>query len=430
LSLPFFVAGLIALLFGVRRLWMLKSSVLFLFFAWPVPYGVLLATWLDAFTTVTAQAVHAVSAVLSIGRSGAADGTVIFIDHGGSSFPVNIGSACSGVNGLVGFLLLGIALMLLVRGTAPRRLAWLGAGLAIIWILNIARIELVLMTGEAFGSDVAFDVLHPVAGLLVFNVGVIATMWLVPRFGLRFAELPDEPAKVPTSRTRNRLRTASVMAVGLAVAAAAGAVNGGYARYEQITGDLGTARLVRFDVRTAQIPGWSAGFVESVGQARQFFGADARWDRLIYRATASARLRSSVPIYVDVIDTDDAGALAAYTVADCYQFHHFRIDAQLSVDIGAGVTGQVVTYFDPKDRSDWSAISWEWPKEYDGKLRYERIVVFVPDSNSVAFAGFDEAAPVSGDATFHDTQQFLATAARNIVRGQLDAATAARRMGD
>jgi hypothetical protein len=169
--------------------------------------------------------------------------------------------------------------------------------------------------------------------------------------------------------------------------------------------------------------------VESVGQARQFFGTDARWDRLIYTATASARLRSSVPIYVDVIDTADAGALAAYTVADCYQFHHFRVDAQVSVALGAGVTGQIVTYFDPKDRTDWSAISWEWPKEYDGKVRYERIVVFVPDSNAVQFAGFDVSAPAAGDAVFHDTQRFLATAAREIVRGQLDAATAAGSVG-
>jgi len=169
--------------------------------------------------------------------------------------------------------------------------------------------------------------------------------------------------------------------------------------------------------------------VESVDQARQFFGGQARWDRLMYTATSSAQLRSSHPIYVDVIDTDDAGALAAYSVADCYQFHHFRIDAQLGVDIGAGVTAQVVTYFDPKDRTDWSAISWEWPKEYDGQVRYERIVVFIPDSNTVQFGGFDPSAPVEGDVAFHDTQRFLVTAARTMVRSQLDEAAAAARAG-
>jgi len=427
LSMPFFVAGLIALLFGVRRLWTFKSSVLFLLLAWPVPYGMFLTSWLDAFTGATAQAVHAVSVLLSIGRLASPDGTVVVLDHGGSSFAVSIGSACSGVNGLVGFLLLGTALMLIVRGTALRRLVWLTVGLSIVWLLNIARIELVLVTGVTLGPEFAFDVLHPLAGLLVFNVGVLITLWLVPRIGLRFVELPDRRAHPETKqplRLRQGLRTSVVVAIAIVIAAGVALVNASYSRYEQITGDLGTARLVRFDVRTAQIPGWSAAFVESVPQARQFFGADARWYRLIYTPTASAGLQSTAPIYVDVIDTDDAGALAAYTVADCYQFHHFRIDAQIAVDIGVGVTGQVVTYFEHRDRSDWSAISWEWPKQYDSKVRYERIVVFVPNSNAVRFAGFEESAPVAGDTAFHDTQRFLATVARNIVRAQVVAAAA------
>ena len=426
LSLPFFVAGLIALLFGVRRLWALKSAVLFLLLAWPVPYGLVLGNWLDVFTDVTANAVRALTTFLPIARPAAADSTLFFIDHTGSSFAVSVGSACSGVNSLVGFVLLGTALMFVVRGTGARRLLWLGIGLSIIWALNVARIELVFATGAALGRDIAFETLHPVAGLLVFNLGLLVMIWLVPRFGLRFVELSDRPVAPEQTSQRHRLRSLVVLGLAVALAGGIGVANGSYARYDQITGDLGTARLIRFDVRQAQINGWSSAYVESVDQARQFFGGQARWDRLMYTATPSAQLRSSHPIYVDVIDTDDAGALAAYSVADCYQFHHFRIDAQLGVDIGAGVTAQVVTYFDPKDRTDWSAISWEWPKEYDGQVRYERIVVFIPDSNTVQFGGFDPSAPVEGDVAFHDTQRFLVTAARTMVRSQLDEAAAAR----
>ena len=35
LGLPFFVSGLVALLYGVRRLWALKVPIAFLFLAWP-----------------------------------------------------------------------------------------------------------------------------------------------------------------------------------------------------------------------------------------------------------------------------------------------------------------------------------------------------------------------------------------------------------
>jgi exosortase/archaeosortase family protein len=427
LSLPFFVAGLIALLFGVRRLWALKSAVVFLLLAWPVPYGLVLGKWLDVFTDMTATAVRALISVLPIARSAAGNSTLFFIDHAGSSFAVSIGSACSGVNSMVGFVLLGTALMFVVRGTTGRRLGWLGVGLSIIWLLNVARIALVFAAGAALGPATAFEALHPVAGLVVFNLGLLAMIWLVPRFGLRFVELGERPVGPEPTGQRHWLWSVSVLGLGVTLAAGIGLANGGYARYEQIAGDLGAARLIRFDVRQAQIDGWSSAYVQSVDEAREFFGSQARWDRLIYTATTSAQLRSSHPIYVDVIDTDDSGALAAYTVADCYQFHHFRIDAQLGADIGAGVTAEVVTYFDPKYRADWSAIWWEWPKEYDGQVRYERIVVFIPNSDAVRFAGFDPSAPVEGSTVFHDTQRFLVTAARSIVRSQLAAAAAAGR---
>jgi exosortase/archaeosortase family protein len=420
LSLPFFVAGLIALLFGVRRLWALKSAVVFLLLAWPVPYGLLLGDWLDGFTNLTAAAVRTVNSVLPAARSVETVPDLFIVDHNGEAFVVSVGSACSGVNSLVGFILIGIALLCVVQGSLARRIAWLGSGLTIIWLLNVLRIQMVLGAGALFGPGIALDALHPVAGLMVFNVGLVAMILAVPHFGIRFIELPASVLpRPPSAGRRGWLRRGSMIALGTVAALLVGSANSGYARYEVITGDLGNARLVRFDIRAAQIDGWSSSFVQNLDQAKQYFGSEALWARLMYTPTASARLQSSHPLYVDVIDTDDAGSLAAYTIADCYQFHHFRIDGDVSADIGAGVMASVVTYLDPKDRSDWSAIWWEWPKEFDGGVRYERIVVFIPNSSAVAFAGFDPAAPTSGNPEFDDAERFLVTAARDIVRTQL-----------
>jgi exosortase/archaeosortase family protein len=350
---------------------------------------------------------------------------LFIVDHGGEAFVVSVGSACSGVNSLVGFILIGIALLCVVRGSPARRMAWLAAGLTIIWLLNVARIQIVLAAGAIFGPAVALDGLHPVAGLALFNLGLVAMILAVPRFGIRFVELPTLPrGDRQSAPSRGWLRRGSVIAIGTATALLVGIANTGYARYEDITGDLGNARLVRFDIRAAQIDGWSSAFVQNLDQAKQFFGNQARWARVMYTPTPSARLQSSHPLYVDVIDTDDAGSLAAYTIADCYQFHHFRIDGELTTEIGAGVSASVITYFDPKDRSDWSAIWWEWPKEFDGAVRYERIVVFIPNSSAVAFAGFDSAAPTSGKPEFQDAERFLITAARDIVRTQLSRTSA------
>ena len=53
LTLPFFVAGAVAVIFGVRVLWRQKVAVRFLLLAWPYPYTTVLLSVLNAFTSAT-----------------------------------------------------------------------------------------------------------------------------------------------------------------------------------------------------------------------------------------------------------------------------------------------------------------------------------------------------------------------------------------
>ena len=106
LALPLFVAGSIAVLFGVRTLWRLRFPVIFLLFAWPLPYTKLLMAQLQNFTNATLVAVKAALGVASIATPAAAsDGSLFNITHAGKTFQVSVASACSGVNGLVGYTL-------------------------------------------------------------------------------------------------------------------------------------------------------------------------------------------------------------------------------------------------------------------------------------------------------------------------------------
>jgi exosortase/archaeosortase family protein len=432
LVLPIFVGGLVALFYGLRRLWTVKAAILFLFLAWPVPYVLLLGGWLEAFTSFTAGIIRQISTILPLAHPASGDPTLFFIEHGATSTAVSIGSACSGVNGLAGFILIGLALMYVVRGRLAARLLWLSLGLVILWFLNIVRIEALFLAGATLGPDVAIDLLHPVAGLVTFNLGVVVMVLLVPRFGLRYAALPKRSAvAVPApvvrpGRGSQRRVTVVTLSLGLALSLVAALANIGYARYESLGADPGGGPSTRVEIRDATLPGWSTALVEEIPTARQFFGADATWTRLLQSQTGPSVLRSSRPIYLDVIDTSDSASLAAYGVEDCYNFHGDRIEAQVSADMGGGVTAQVVTYFDPADRADWSAIWWEWPTTLGGQTMYERIVVFLPDSTDATFAGMDPHAPVAGDPSFHDAQQFLVTFARDLVGYQAPADAVAR----
>ena len=206
LALPLFVAGSIAVLFGVRTLWRLRFPVVFLLFAWPLPYTKLLMAQLQNFTNATLVAVKAALGVVSVASPAAAsDGSLFNITHAGKTFQVSVASACSGVNGLVGYTLVTAAFLSIVKGRWFKKLAWLVLGLVTIWLLNVARILLIFWTGKQWGEAVAIDALHPYLGLVTFSLGVIVMLAVMKRFGLE-VNLPAAKSSRSAAATGARTR--------------------------------------------------------------------------------------------------------------------------------------------------------------------------------------------------------------------------------
>jgi exosortase len=423
LTLPLFVSGLIALLFGVRRIWALKGPIAFLLLAWPIPFTVFLSGTLDQFTEVTARVVGWIVQLVPVAHPSVADDTMFIIGSGRQAFAISIGSACAGVNSFVGFLLIGLAFLYAVRGPIGRRMLWLALGLFIVFGLNVVRIVAILATGATLGEQASLDVLHPVAGLITFNLGVLLMVALAPRFGLRFIGDATPPAEggAPPNPVR-RVRPALVVAAGVTVVLAV--ANLGFSRYEAITNGLADARLTSFDVRTAHVPNWRISLVGNFIQGQQYFGAASTWQRVLYTPTPAATIQSSRNVYLDAITTEDQGTFAAYGLEACYQFHGYQIASIVTTDIGAGVQAQVIDYINPKTNVGWSALWWEWPYTDAGKTRFERIVVFMANGPDATFKGVPDMTLPTQSAQFVETDKFLTTLGRTIVRSQLATAAA------
>lgn len=422
LSLPLFAAGVVTMLYGLRSVWTLRFPLGFLLLAWPVPYLPLVGDGIRAFVDATSAALTMLARVIPIATAVPGDDTFFFIRHGQELFPLSVSSACSGVNGLVGFILVGGALAYVVEGRLLRRLTWLAGGLVLIWLLNVARIELIFVVGTLFGQHVAIEILHPVAGLIAFNLGVFAMLVAVPRFGLRFVALvPAEPTFVPAEQaTESPLRQLrGAIAVSATLAIVLGVANAGYARYDAIADPLGSARLAPFDVRHATVADWNISLVATYEDGKPFFGQSSTWDRMLYSSTPTASLRASVPIYVDAIDTPDANSFAAYGIEECYRFHGYRIEFQGPVDIGGGVAGAVIDYHGPKDNVDWTALYWEWPYRDGANTMYQRVVLFVANGPLATYAGAAADTVPAQAARFRTTNAFLAALARGMVATHL-----------
>jgi exosortase len=421
LTLPLFVSGLVALLFGVRRVWALRFPIAFLLLAWPLPYSMFLAGATGQFTELTAHIVAAFTRLVPFAEASGSDDTLIFIGSGVERFGVSIGSACAGLNGFVGFLLIGTAMLYLVRGALVRRLAWLAVGLLLVFGLNVLRIVAIIGVGGTFGEQAALDVLHPVAGMVVFTAGVIGMVALVPLFGLRFIGPSDRPAPAPPEPSPvRRARPALILATAFAVVLAV--TNATYARFEAISSGLADARLQTFDAREASVQDWESRYIAAFPLATQYFGSSATWDRVLWWPDDAAVLHSERTIYVDVITTDDPGTLAAYSLEACYRFHGYDVASISHADIGAGVQAQVIDYHNTKVEADWSALWWEWPYTEEGVTRYERIIIFMSEGPNSEFSGIT-AGPIDTQAPeFAETDRFLVTLARDIVHSQLSTA--------
>ena len=101
------------------------------------------------------------------------DGTLFVVVHHGQRFPLSVVSACSGVNSVVGFLLIGSAFAAVVHGPIVRKVLWLVGGMLLLWAINLGRITFIFWAGRTWGEHVAIDILHPFIGLVTFSLGVV-----------------------------------------------------------------------------------------------------------------------------------------------------------------------------------------------------------------------------------------------------------------
>jgi exosortase len=407
LTMPMFVAGVIALLFGIRMLWRTKAAVALLLLAWPIPFRMLVTVLLEHLADLTASAVRLAIGVVPLAQSVAGDGISFRVPHGSGGFDVQIASACSGANGLVGFLLVSSAVALALTGSKARKLAWIATGCVLVLALNVLRILLILGVGRFLGQTASVEVLHPVVGLLTFNAGVLVMVLNAHRFGLQL------PVRTGPSRTRTVLRavpTAMAAMATLTVVALVGAYfNHGLTAYDPIASSVGSPRIAAFSRVATRPPGFYAEPVSSIDAGKRFFGEDSSWVRYSYVGVGVPGLRSEVPVLADVITTSNLQSFSDFGLEACYRFHGYAMSGVKRVDLGNGVVGTVLSWQDPNTNLKWTSLYWIWAVKVNREVRYERVVLLLNDSHG---------ARVEAPAVTTKSASNLAIDADELVRGR------------
>lgn len=313
-------------------------------------------------------------------------GDLVLRVAGGHPFEVAVASACSGMQGVVGTLLVGTAAMYVVRGRARARLAWLGAAVLAALAANLLRILAIVAAGAVWGESAAMQVLHPVAGLLMLDVVAIGMLLLLPRFRLTLRSfgpaVGDVPLTVPAdwAQALPRGRFHRRVAVVLAVAAVLAAADLGLRDTAGAFDNSGLPAAAPFSPDRVLSAAMTVHQVGEYDWARPYFGDRSTWRRFVLRPV---RADSHYTVWLDSIVTDDVGALHARPVASCYHLHGFSTPVHQTVQLGHGVIGQEFVYLRP-DGAQWHSLTWEWPVEgTDGRVRHERVVLFASSLRSV-----------------------------------------------
>ncbi len=397
-SLPIFVAGAVAIIFGCRVLWRQKLAIAFLFLAWPYPYQKYLLGVLNAFTSVTLLAMDKVAVWTHFAiPAPSSDNAVFFVTHHGTAFSLSVVSACSGVNGVVGFLLVGSAFAAIVRGPIVRKILWLTGGIILLWVLNLGRITFIFFAGREWGESVAINVFHPFIGLVLFCVGVIVMLLLIRPLGMEVPRgatsprvssdaMPPASAIGSPAEMQKRKVTLAVPKVYLAVAAVViaalvvGVSNVGLTTYNLVAGVSGEAKLTAFIQGPVAPPGWTAQYETTYAWAKPLFGDTSVWNRYIMRSDGSGPLHTNAPVVADVINTPDLSSFSAFGVEDCYTFHGYALADVTQVSLAGGITGQAMSYTSQQFGS-WSIVYWIVPVKMDtGGTSFERVVLYVQNS--------------------------------------------------
>ncbi|HUC15416.1 MAG TPA: hypothetical protein VMS00_13275, partial [Acidimicrobiales bacterium] len=317
---------------------------------------------------------------------------------------------------------------------------WLLTGLPLLWAINLGRMMFIFWVGKQWGETVALDVFHPFVGLVTFSAGV--TVWALAHrwFGLRirgFSIGPRRPSgggANPAGSTRATAVPAIAAATILVVIASAvvGIADNSLKSYNLIENAVGQPRLASFLVSPAHVPGWTSTYDQQFFNGQPEFGPNSLWYRYLYRQTSNtAPLRSSVPVFADVINAPGLAGFGAFTVQDCYTFHGWAERGTVDENLGGGIVGQALSYNSPQ-YGDWSLVYWIWPVNGTaGQLiasRYERVVLYLQDGGASSVRdplnGVTTKPSMSLDQRLAVNRDFLAAFAREIIKKQKAATSA------
>lgn len=189
ITLPFFVAGLILIVFNPRVLRESLFSIAFITFLTPLPSDFLnkAGATLSVFATEAGNSLVNIVGISSWISSESGVPTINLVRSDGLPMSFAVDIPCSGLYSLISFIIFAAFVAYVVRGTIRKKVAIFGIGFPLIYLLNILRITSIILIGYQWGADIAMEAFHLLGGWVLIFIGMIILFTLSDRISkIRF----------------------------------------------------------------------------------------------------------------------------------------------------------------------------------------------------------------------------------------------------
>ena len=443
LTMPFFVAGAVAVIFGVRVLWRQKVAVAFLLLAWPYPYTSVLLGVLNGFTYGDVVRHHRDPPRRA--RGNAARRAEQHHLHGRPRWSP-LQPQCD----------LGLLRCEQCGRVSPgrqrlcRHHSWTagpegrvaGCGDALALGAQPGPAHPRLLGGPALRRALRHRRPPPLHRARPVHVGCRRHDPVHPADGTPDRESRREAHCRRTSICRaaqdlgqRDKRNLAVPKVYLAVSLVlvlgiiTGFSNVGLQTYNLVADVSGAPKVVSFINDPVTPVGWTARYQTTFKWAAPLFGEQSVWNRYELYPGVGGDLRARTEIVADVIDTPDLQTFAAFGVEQCYQFHGYSLANVTQMPLAGGITGQSLAYTSQQFGS-WTIVYWILPVKRGASTVYERVVLYVQNQHGLIAqatrgqqAGIKNQAGVLGSnnakqVVLLQNQDFLVAYAKEMIRDQ------------
>lgn len=392
LAFPIWMLACAVLFLGYQQVLRTWPAWAFLFLVWPYPMVRVQVSATQPLVDATTWLAARLSSFLALPYEVAGTAFTRSNLPDEEQITLVVGQLCSGTSTMGGLLLGGTAIMLLSRGRPASRIRWVALAVALGFMANGLRVVALLLAATQ-DVDFAVNVLHPALGVVLFLLTLGVMLLLLRPFGLRFA--PEAAGRhlawAPTEGGGRILRGLWVVAPVMAVVIGVGVA--GAQQYDFI--GLGDgAPEVAIDTEKNIIPaveGWSLQHVTEIGWT-DLFGKQSRGDVFQFVDPAKGEAPGAPFVLVQSVIAESKSSLDRYTLEQCIDFHHRKVEGRQTVPLGHGVTGVIL--HELYDGVPSTTLYFVFPVSVQGELRHARIALF----GDIEAPTWVTAEPPSGDA--------------------------------